>query len=184
VATTDQLCSDEHKLLCKDYASLPLRPTSEHRLRLLFPDNKDKSQLIWISDVNSLDRLVNPEAGSTYRLNIRMVSQVSEAAFRDSPPMYDYREIEITRADDTDHIYMRPNMSLGLPITGRPLSVMTGNLLLSARVRIDPHEEHGDIIPGDLAKVLAFFKQAETTHENKHNPKGDVPQSALPYRPA
>jgi hypothetical protein len=67
-----------------------------------------------------------------------------------------------------------------MPITGRPLRVTRGNILLSARVRIDQHEEHGDIISGDLAKVLAFFKGAETEHENTHSTRHDFP-SVRPY---
>jgi hypothetical protein len=111
-----------------------------------------------------------------------MISQVSEAAFKDTPPPYDYRDVEVTLSDAAVHAsHASPNRSLGMPIAGRPLRVMEGNLLISARVWIDPHDEHGDIISGDLAKVLAFFKRAETTHENKHNRKSDVPQSRVPY---
>jgi hypothetical protein len=121
-------------------------------------------------------RLVDPEAGLINRLNIPMISQVSEAAFKDSPPPYDYRDVGVTLIDAAVHAsYVSPNRSLGIPITGRPLSVVKCNLLLSARVCIDPHDEHGDIVSGDLAKVLAFFKQAEATHENKYKPISGFP---------
>jgi hypothetical protein len=126
--------------------------------------------------VNSLNQLVDPETGLTTRLDIRMISQVSKAAFKDSPPAYDYRDVGVTLTDAAiGASYLSPNRSLGMTITGRPLKVMEGNLLLSARVCIDPHEEHGDIISGDLAKVLAFFKRAETEHENTHSTRHCFP---------
>jgi hypothetical protein len=85
--------------------------------------------------VNSLNQLVDPETGLITRLDIRMISQVSKAAFKDSPPAYDYRDVGVTLTDDAiGASYLSPNRSLGMTITGRPLKVMEGNLLLSARV--------------------------------------------------
>jgi hypothetical protein len=68
-----------------------------------------------------------------------------------------------------------------MSITGRPLRAMKGHTLLSARVRVDGHKEHGDVIPGDLAKLLVYFEEAETAHEVTHDPSSGIAQSAVPY---
>jgi hypothetical protein len=68
-----------------------------------------------------------------------------------------------------------------MSITGRPLRAMKGHTLLSARVRVDGHKEHGDVISGDLAKLLVYFEEAETAHEVTHDPSSGIAQSAVPY---
>jgi hypothetical protein len=139
VTTTDQLCSDEHKLLCKEYADLPLRPTIDDRLHLFFPEDEDKPRFVWISDVRCVDRLIDPKQRCVERSN--MISQVSEEFVRIETLLDDYRDVRATHTRAYAHVsYVNPNRSLGMPITGRPLRAMKGHLLLSATVRVEGHK--------------------------------------------
>jgi hypothetical protein len=130
--------------------------------------------------VRSVGRLIDPKQRCVERSN--MISQISEEFVRSETLLDDYRDVRATHTRAYVHVsYVNPNRSLGMPITGRPLRAMKGHLLLSATVRMEGHEEHGDVISGDLAKLLAYFKEAELAHEITHDPSSGIAQSAVPY---
>jgi hypothetical protein len=175
-------CSDEHKLLCKDYAELPLRPTLDHRLHLFFPEDEDKARFVWISGEKSIREVVDPELGNTESAyGGEFFSHVSEGFVKVKKQPDDYR-VEVTHNRDYSvRPDLNPNRSLDMPIFARALMSMKGNLLLSANVCVGGLQERGDVLPSDLAKLLAYFKHAETVHEESHKSESLSPQSAVPY---
>lgn len=165
--------------MCKDYANLPLRPNADDRLHLLFPEDEDKPRFIWLSDVDSVKELVSPEFGKIDRGSF--FSQIPKDFFKQENPG-DYRNVKSSYTRAFAHVsYVSPNRSLGMPIIGRELSSMKGKLLLSGKICVEGDREDGDVIPGDLAKLLAYFQEAEIDHENSHNKSSLCPQSAIQY---
>lgn len=87
-----------------------------------------------------------------------------------------YRDAEITHTKDFSvRQDLNPDRSIGMPMIGRAVRSMKGQLLLSGNVCLEGKQIYGDSIPGDLPKLLAFFKEAEVQHEDSHEPGSLTP---------
>ena len=160
-------------MFCNAYASVPLRPSIEHRLHLFFPANQALPRFLWLTpEKSSRYAVIGPLRAA---LNIESSYHTGDCDGKES-----YDATLFHTAAFLSSTGLMPNSSLGTVTGLPPLRSMKGNALLGMK-HDDSSLDITDVLPSVLPCVVAAYRKKETQHENTHNPRTGFPQSLVAY---
>lgn len=160
-------------MFCNAYASVPLRPSIEHRLHLFFPANQALPRFLWLTpEKSSRYAVIGPLRAA---LNIESSYHTGDCDGKES---YDAQLFHTAAFLSSTGLI--PNSSLGTATDLPPLRSMKGNAFLGMK-HDDSSLDITDFLHSILPRLVAAYRKKETQHEHTHNLPHWLPRSAVPY---